>query len=238
MIEWFINNENCPMCRTRIGPEPKEKTFEDHLNDFLESFGDDSESESDFEDDISLMTDDDGEISIELPSLERMDLRNNIRREAGTQAGKILEMAYRDKSKIDYVLCEDGETRVVLDSRKSVLSEHENMVGNFTMELTEDYKKYYWQISPDDNSEYICAYHERKINNLKQRVFSRVSIYELRDGSKLFFGEITGIDVMVPEKQKQKQQKYQNPSKKMTKKMNFKYNRARNNYVGRRHIRA
>jgi hypothetical protein len=242
MIQWLSTKDTCPLCRKCFNPEPESK-FKS-IDDFIRAMNDydaalEEEDDSDFSEDEEEFTQDDIlSYILETVSPEMADLRNTIRRETGTEAGKLLETVVKNNMEnFEYMLLEDEETRVVMDFRKSVLKEHENMVGNFGMELVEHYKEFQWEQGAG-TSEFICAYHERKINNIKQRVYSRVSMYELRDGTKMFYVEITGFDILNPEKKKQKQQKYQKPSKKMTKKMNFKYNRARNNFVGRRHIKT
>ena len=131
----------------------------------------------------------------------------------------------------------EDQTHVILDLRKSQLDIYENILGNFTTEIAEDPKRYDWDHCAEENSEYICAFHERKIDNVKHRIYSRVTFYELKDRSKLFFGEIISYDILIPTQFVKKQKKiYQ---KKMpTKKTNFKYNRARNNFVGKRYTRT
>jgi hypothetical protein len=243
MIQWLSTKDTCPLCRKCFNPEPENnfKGIDDFIramNEYEAALEDEDSDVSDDEQDFEM--DDEGLYSyfIETLSPEIADLRTTIRRERGTEAGKLLETVNKNNMEnFEYMLLEDEETRVVMDFRKSVLKDHENMVGNFGMELVEHRDEFQWE-QGSDNSEYICAYHERKINNIKQRVYSRVSMFELRDGTKMFYVEITGIDILHKEKQKQKKKKYQMPSKKMPKKMNFKYNRARNNFVGRRHIRA
>lgn len=237
MVQWLSTKDTCPMCRKSYNPEPEPSADEqDSLLRFINSLDNDDDSDIS-DDDQEYEIDEEGLFSyiIETLSPEIADLRNTIKKEAGSEAGKLLETVEENNlERFEYNMLEDEETRVVMDFRKAIMKEHENIVGNFGMELAENYKNYQWEQS-SGNSEYICAYHERKINNIKQRIFSRVSMYELRDGTMMFYSEITGIDVLTAEKPKQKKRKYQKPSKKI---MNFKYNRARNNFVGRRHIRA